>query len=553
MKTGIFILIVIFSLFSCERKYVSAQDSINNKNYVKAQNFRDNEVTDSAFLYYSKAKSDFQKSGDTTGIIKSLINMAIIQTNEGDYYGGIETSLDADKYIVKKDSTSNLLKASNYNNLAIASTSLKNYEKSIDFYLQAIHLTNNEEYKLSYYTNIGDAYILMGDNLKARKYLGKAMQTSDSIVYARALNNYIRSYFHEKDAHNLQISLLKALNIRKKMQDEWGINSSYATLADYYYPKDKTKSLWYARQMLSIATELQSPDDRLEAMQKLILLETPEKSREYFQEYQQLSDSIQTARAKAKNQFALIRYETEKEKAENAKKQNHILKQYIAIAVLVISIIGGWFLQEKRKKRLRQEKEIEVKNTQLKYSRRVHDVVANGLYHTMVEIQNSSNLDKDVVLNHIEKMYEESRDIARDDLKEFEKKEFSSRLYEMLNSYSSENQKVLVIGNHKEKWNAISEHIQSEVFFVLREAMTNMIKHSKTKLVSVKIEKNQEEDQLIIKYVDNGTGIENRDKITVSGIRNMENRIEAIGGTITFEKNPKGGLIIHILIPIENV
>lgn len=66
--------------------------------------------------------------------------------------------------------------------------------------------------------------------------------------------------------------------------------------------------------MFEIAKQLDSPDDQLEALQKLIALEPSEKSKFYFSKYQKINDSLQTARSKAKNQFALIRYETEKEK-----------------------------------------------------------------------------------------------------------------------------------------------------------------------------------------------------------------------------------------------
>ena len=94
---------------------------------------------------------------------------------------------------------------------------------------------------------------------------------------------------------------------------------------------------------------------------------------------------------------------------------------------------------------LKQEKEIEVKNTQIKYSKKVHDIVANGLYQTMVEVENQEELDKEKLLDKLEKMYEESRDIAHEDLNEQLEKEFSVKLFEMISSYSSLQQKVLVM------------------------------------------------------------------------------------------------------------
>ena len=258
---------------------------------------------------------------------------------------------------------------------------------------------------------------------------------------------------------------------------------------------------------------------------------------------------MQTARAKARNQFALIRYETEKAKTENIEKENHIFRQRVAIAFLFTGLLVGLFWYLRRKKRLEQEKEIEVKNTQIKYSKKIHDVVANGLYQTMVEVENQEELDKEKLLDKLEKMYEESRDIAHEDLNEQLEKEFSVKLFEMISSYSSPQQKVLVIGNEQTIWQNVSQNIQSEIFYALRELMINMKKHSQATLVSVKFEKI--ENILKIKYTDNGLGMGNAENKKLSGIKNTENRIENIGGDINFEKNLQKGLQVNMSIPIH--
>jgi hypothetical protein len=54
----------------------------------------------------------------------------------------------------------------------------------------------------------------------------------------------------------------------------------------------------------------------------------------------------------------------------------------------------GYFWYRRRKKRLQQEKELEVKNTELKYSKKVHDKVANKVYHVMSEVENIPVIDK---------------------------------------------------------------------------------------------------------------------------------------------------------------
>ena len=501
---------------------------------------------DSAYYYFNQAFDEYQKNNDSIKSSNALIYQSFIQNEEGDYYGSIETNIRALELLGK--SKNNLL--SIYNSIAIAKGNLKDYKESVNWYEKALLNIEDNKDRASIENNIAV------DLSKEKKYdrainilenLIKEQGQSDKILKARVMDNLAFNKFLKDSTYNALPELYDALKIREDEKDFWGQNASYAHLSDYFYKKDKAKSLLYAQKMLAIAKELESPDDQLEALQKLILLESSESSRGHFINYQQLDYNLQTARSKAKNQFALIRFETEKERAENVKKQNHILKQYIVIGLLTFFVIGGLFWYRKRKKRLQQEKELEVKNTQIKYSKKVHDVVANGLYHIMMQIQNNSAFGKEQMLNNIEKLYEESRDIARDDLNEIYEKDFSVRLAEMLNSYSNETNKVFIVGNSPEKWETITSNVQTEILYTLRECMINMMKHSKAKLVSVKFEKS--EDFLMIKYTDNGVGIDDVQKKSTSGIRNMENRIVTIGGKITFEKNPANGLIIQITIP----
>ena len=102
--------------------------------------------------------------------------------------------------------------------------------------------------------------------------------------------------FEENSRTNVLPYFFKALNIRTKTNDFFGLNSSYGTLADYYVKISLKKSKYYAEKMYNAAKEIKNPDDQLEALQKLIALEPSEKSKFYFSKYQKINDSLQTAR-----------------------------------------------------------------------------------------------------------------------------------------------------------------------------------------------------------------------------------------------------------------
>jgi len=550
-----FTFIFIIFIYSCNDK-VNINVQKENPFYNKAFDYKDANEIDSSFLYFYKAKDFSIQHKDNFVVAKCLANLAIIQETKGDYFGSQETALSALDYFNVKDSSQYQYLSINYNTLGITASKLNNFTKAIEFYEKAIKYTTTLDDKLIYQNNLANNYVKVKNYKKAVRIFHETLEedTLKDKNYSRTLTNLAKTKWAQNPNYNPITEFEIALKIRLKEKDNWGLNSSYSHLADYYTKNNQDSALSYARKMYEVSRKIESPDDQIEALQKLISLENLQKSKQYFQVYQKLNDSLQTARNKAKNQFALIRYETEKNKAdflkakaESAARQNKIIIRNIALIAAFITLVGFYIYLQKRQKRLQQEKLLEVKNTELKYSKKVHDVVANGLYHTMIEIQNQPELDKEKILNRIEKMYEESRDIAQDEIIE---KDFYSRFYKMMNSYSSNDQRILPVGYKDNIWENLSDNAQSELYYIIREILVNMKKHSKAKLASLKFEKSQ--DNLTIRYTDNGIGISNLESKKGTGLRNTENRIDSINGDIIFEQNPRGGLIIQITVPIHS-
>lgn len=550
----LFILSLSIILLSCSGRNSEKENTTSAEIYYKKAK---SDTTGSSFYYFNLAKNFYSEAKDSVGVARALVNMAILQEQKGDYYGGIETSLEAIRYLGKRqDSISLRTSASNFNNMAICSSYLYEFDNCIKYYEKAIQYTTIEEDKYMYQNNLGTALITLGEYKKAIKHIELALPTTDSLKYAMVINNLARVKHYDDQSYNPLPELYRALEIRKRNNSSAGENSSYATLANFFLLTDKKKALFYAKEMLNTAKKNNSLEDQVQALQKIINLE-PNDYLSYFRDFQALNDSVQIGRSKAKNQFATIRYDVEKKngenqklKADNSEKENKILLLFIALVLAIIIII--WIRRRKKrieqeKELLKQEKELEVKNTQLKMSKKVHDVVANGLYHMMIDVQNHPEVDKTKILNDIEKMYEESRDISHENMIE---KDFSTHFSKMIASYSSPEQKVLIVGYKEEIWNNLSYHVQSELYYTIRELLINMKKHSQAQLVLLRFEKNN--DYLRIKYTDNGKGINDLNTKKGAGIRNMENRIDTIKGDIIFEENPKGGLIAQITIPLNS-
>jgi tetratricopeptide (TPR) repeat protein len=538
---------------ACKKQDERTQE--NPPIYLKAFVYRDKGMADSAFYCFDKAKELFLQQKDSLGAAKCLVNMGIISTDKGDYYGGQEISLNAISYFDLTKEDQYVYIRSNYNNLGLATHNLRDYPSALKFFDAAIAFSKDSLDNRIYLNNKARTYQVIKQYSKAIRIYNQALKgnTKNKIEYARALSNMSYTKLLQDSTYNVVPQYLKALRIRQEGHDLWGQNSSYSYLSDYYAKKNTDSALFYANKMYTVAKQLNSAYDKMEALQQLVKFSPAEVSKKYFETFQYLNDSVQDARQNAKNQFALIRYETEKHKtdflkaqADNIKKRNNIIAQNFILGILGVGILSVFFWYRKHKKILQQERELEVKNTELKYVKKIHDRVANKVYQVMSEVENNLDVDRGILLDKLEDLYNVSRDISyeNDEVDSFHN--YSEQLSSMLQSYSSESKEVLIVGNEEEVWEFVNGAAKAELLVIMQELMTNMKKHSEASSVVVKVQCSL--DFITILYADNGIGIKGSTK--KNGLKNTENRMKSIRGTINFDSQPEEGLVIHLSFPI---
>jgi len=549
-------LIPILFLFSCFETPPKVKGKKINSNplYDQAFNYLDAKKSDSAFLYFDKAKDLFLQQKDSLGVGKCFLNMAIISTDNGDYYGGQEISLSALPYFDKREKDQHIYIKSNLNNLGLATENLKDYSRAIIFYTEALNYITGATPEAVLKNNIANIYRKRKAYQQAINiYQSQLEKPIDEETYAMILSNLALTKWLQHQDYNAVPELLKALEMRKNQRNLLGLNASYAHLTDYYTTKKPDSALFYANLRYKNANILKRADDRLEALQKLIRLSSPSTIKSYFQTYQNLDDSIQTIRRAAKNQFAVIRYDSEKNKtnflkaqAENVEKQNDILRKNIGLGILILCLIIGFILYRKRQKELKQEKELEVKKTELKYVKKVHDGVANKIYQVMSEVENTPEMNKIKLADKLEVIYQISRDLSYESSDIHMEESFAKELSMMLYAYSSAKVDIMVKGNDEELWANVKVTTKNEVYLILQNLMTNMDKHSEADQVNITFERKGQHINIL--YFDNGKGMQSA--IKKNGLTNTETRIESISGHITFDTKPDNGLEIEISFPI---
>lgn len=80
---------------------------------------------------------------------------------------------------------------------------------------------------------------------------------------------------------------------------------------------------------------------------------------------------------------------------------------------------------------------------------------------------------------------------------------------------------------------------------VVREAVSNVVRHAEATMLTVNV---KVENDLTIEVIDNGRGIP--DDITGSGLANLHQRAQAVGGRFTVEHLPAGGTLLRWSAPL---
>ena len=565
MRCQLFTLLFsILLLLGChsERQKLAETDAKltvdSNKNYAKANSFLELGRYDSSFVYFDLASDDFIQDGDSLHAAICLIQMAITLFEEADFYGAQETSLEADKLLDSLNQAHSDLLAFNYNNLGNAISGYGDNETAIAYYDLAIQYAANKIDEQTYKNNKAvtlfsakrykEAFLIHKENLKSADKRDKN--------YARCLSNYANTRWRIDKAYNPLPDLHKALKIRLDESDDSGVNSSFSHLFEYHDGRNLDSARIYASKSFNLANKIQVRTDQINAAEKLIKVNS-DSSKYYFQIYKHLSDSVRMARLKARNQYALIRYEAEKNKIDNLKLQKDVLDRDLRISkerVIMVAVIGfvlsalTFFIlwAKRRKQKITMEAENKVKEIQLKTSKKVHDVVANGIYRVMTELEYKSDFNKHELLDKLEVMYEKSRDISHE-TKEMSEEGFAIDVSTLIKSFANESVHIFIVGNDPHIWNKLSKNTKNEVLIIFQELLVNMRKHSLANEVIFRFE--EQDNFLNIFYQDNGIGFTKERKIG-NGLRNTGNRMERLKGKFNFVSERGKGVKIELNLPL---
>lgn len=520
--------------------------------FERGNAYNNNGRLDSALFMYNRYISnadDTLKKGAAYRYIGDILWEA------GDLYGAEESATGAIRTLDPFNKAHDTELCYTYRLLGNINFDLQHYDEAVNMYNRAMDFSTNADFPLEVMSDKAVAFQKKGAYNKAIAVYDSIilLNPADRSLVARIIDNRARTKWLEGSDSTVLPGFWSALQIRTDSQYNRGLIASYAHLADYYTKPDPDSALWYTRKMFQQAQTMQSPTDRLEATDKLIRLDNSSTTKGWYNEYKKLDDSLQLSKDTTRSRDALIRYDSQKSKAENFELREHNTRQrlllygLIIVATLVIALLWSWY--NKRRKRIKLEADKEIQQSKLRTSQKVHDVVANGLYVIMNELEHGKTIEKEALIARIEGLYEKSRNISYEDNAAGSNGEYDKQISQLLTSFASEQTKVVIAGNGPAFWKRISDHPKQELQLVLKELMVNMKKHSQANNVVVVFK--QENNKGLISYTDDGIGFK-PDHQFGNGLNNTVNRIKSLHGEVIFGKSEKDGASITISFPLQS-
>ena len=237
----------------------------------------------------------------------------------------------------------------------------------------------------------------------------------------------------------------------------------------------------------------------------------------------------------------------EKELQQELERNKNIVITFIIIIIILLSAFIYYYLIEKNKK----EKIQTAYNTEIRIAKKLHDELANEIFQTInfAETQDLSSPEiSGKLLENLDSIYSTTRNISKENNQIETGEQFENDLKEMITSFGSKTVNIIINNLEEINWKKTSKLKKIAIYRVIQELLVNMKKHSQSNLVLISFK--TQENNLLLNYYDNGKGIDFKQTKKKSGLYNIENRIEAINGTITFDSNQNKGVKTSIVIPL---
>lgn len=475
------------------------------------------------------------------------------------------------------------------------------YDKAIEYFMKCCNLITSASAQSICLANTGFAYQKKGDNDSALKYYKRSIALCKSIndETCELLPLGMMTHIH-LEQENFDQALKYAMEILTKDKDRGSkldiaigtnrigqiyLNMENFPLAFEYFDQALTlaKAIDFD-QVLYIHANLYLAAEGMRDFELALL---------HFKTFQSIKDSLHNIEKNKGIDELLAKFDTEKKEQEIFLLQKEKELQEAALASQVfernLAFIGGLLalavaitfgvvyqqkirvsrqlaikteeVNEQKTKELLRENEINTINAsidgqekeRIRIAKELHDGIAGNLASIKLNLSRLSR-DKGLILQpvirSIDETYQEVRIISHHLIPPGVEE---TPFVKLIENYSNDIQEIseleINLNCHPEgQTNQLSNETKIEVYRIIQELVSNVIKHARAKSVDIQLVLSNDNLNLIVE--DSGIGFDQDIVTNGIGIKNVRSRVDKLTGTIQFDSTTEQGTTVNINIPV---
>lgn len=547
--------------------------------------YSDHGIYDSAIVYHKKSIPFYEKAKYSDGATSSLINLANVYQFQGNYQNSVDYYLKGIEAYEKMKDTVRLIYA--YGNYASLFTDFKMFDKAEKYQSLALDFSykTGDSISVGYILNdLALTYINIGKKSDALKNLKRALSIAESqqdteLMYFSNKDLY---YFYDNnnEIKNAKTYALRSYQNALKTQNPYYISYSLISLGNVYWRlKELDSAYFYSSRALEKAKQIEAKEMIKDSYKNLTEIynekQDYKKAFNALQLYIAYQDSVigqqnkeyisrleQQYQVKNKdNEILQQQLVIEKNKSLIQRKRNQNAIYLISAIILLFTSFILWYRHRQKQKlnnqkilTLNKEKELASLEALIegedqersRIAKDLHDSVNGNLSaikHNLSSIQQKSIKQEDLKTFHtaidmLDNACEQIRNISHDLVPP---SLLNYGLIEALEQYINRVNEMSILDisfQHFGKVNSLNKKIETTIYHIIQELITNIVKHSKAEKGIVQINANK--DILHITVEDDGKGY---DTVSVShglGLNNIKSRVEFLNAEMEVKSDSNG-------------
>lgn len=536
---------------------------------------------DKAIEAYQKTLEIRTETDDKKAMSSVLNNLGNIYYDRGQYSLAIE-SYKKNILVLQElgDDTRIALALSGIGNVL---SDQKRYDEALDNYQQilSICLKIKDTTRLSsVHTNIGEVKFILKDYESALKYFQKSLEYAEAIDYdyikGYAFTGIGSVYLEQGDYEKAEEFLQKGLDTRLKIQTPIEIVLSQIELARLFKRTGRVdQAIDLATDALQLSKEIPFLKGEMIASEILATgfeeIKNYKEALSFYKNYKTANDSLfNLEERKIIDEYQTqIRIERETYDLKIAQSEQQAVYNLLLISLgMVLLGVVIWFIRSK--KRQRKQTEILIRQKEIEAERQI-------LYSTQKErrrISQDMHDDLGTSLSGLHIYSEILTKKASENTKEEHHKlvemtkEITQKVRDIVWTLNNENDSLNNLASYCSRYAEtlfdnfpiklkvdfrteipalkVSGQMRKELFLCVKEALNNVLKHSGASIVNLGFAYQNETFFILIN--DNGKGTDSFKKHSGNGLKNMDSRMQSIGGQFTILSENGTKIILEVKI-----